>query len=284
MRVLITGLNGFTGRYVQQELQGHGHEVVGLAVDLTNPEAVAKEVQNLRPEGVIHLAGVSFVGHDDINALYRVNLIGTRNLLDALNEHASNVQCVLLASSANIYGNATEGVIVESTIPAPANDYAVSKLAMEYMARLWFDRLPIVITRPFNYTGVGQSDSFLLPKIVGHFKRNERQIELGNLDVFRDFCDVRAVANAYRRLVEVYPTGQTVNVCSGRSHSLREVIEMVEAVAGYQIEVKVNPSFVRANEVRSLLGSADRLRNVIGAWDSPSLCETLEWMYRSASL
>jgi nucleoside-diphosphate-sugar epimerase len=281
MRILVTGLNGFTGYYVKQELETHGHQVVGLTADLSNPDAVAKDVQNLRPEGVIHLAAISFVGHGDANAFYQVNLMGTRNLLDVLAKHADNIRCVLLASSANIYGNATEGIIRESASPAPANDYAVSKLAMEYMAHLWLGQLPIVITRPFNYTGVGQSDSFLLPKIVGHFKRGERQIELGNLDVFRDFCDVRSVANACRRLVEKCPAGQTVNVCSGRGHSLREVIEMMEAVAGYRIEINVNPSFVRANEVRSLLGSAERLRNIIGEWDSPPLRETLEWMYRS---
>ncbi len=280
MRVLVTGLNGFTGRYVKQELLAHGHEVVGLTVDLTHSAAVAQEIDVLRPEGVIHLAGISFVGNGDANVFYQVHLMGTRNLLEALANHADNIHCVLLASSANIYGNATEGVIAESAPPSPTNDYAVSKLAMEYMARLWLARLPIVISRPFNYTGVGQTDTFLLPKIVAHFQRGEREIELGNLDVFRDFCDVRAVANAYRRLVEAHPTGQTVNVCSGRSHSLREVIGMVEAIAGYEIEVKVNSAFVRAHEVRSLLGSAERLRSIIGEWDSPPLHETLEWMYR----
>lgn len=281
MRVLVTGLDGFTGHYVQRELEQHDHEVVGLKADLTNPEAVKQDVQSLRPEAVIHLAAISFVGHGDANAFYRVNLMGTRNLLEAVATAARNVECVLLAGSANVYGNSTEGVLNESALLNPANDYAVSKLAMEHMARLWFDRLPIVITRPFNYTGVGQSDTFLLPKIVGHFQRGAKQIELGNLDVFRDFSDVRAVANAYRRLVQACPAGDTVNVCSGRSHSLREVIEIVGKIAGDDIEVKVNPSFVRAHEVRSLLGSAARLRSIIGEWDSPPLRETLEWMYRS---
>ncbi len=281
MRVLVTGLDGFTGHYVQRELEEHNHDVVGLKADLTNPEAVMKDVQSLQPEAVIHLAAISFVGHGDANAFYRVNLMGTRNLLEAVATQAHNVECVLLASSANVYGNSTEGVLHESALPNPANDYAVSKLAMEYMARLWFDRLPIVITRPFNYTGVGQSDTFLLPKIVRHFQRKATLIELGNLDVFRDFSDVRAVANAYRRLVQACPVGETINVCSGRTHSLREVLTMVEEIAGYDIEVKVNPSFVRAHEVRSLQGSAERLRSIIGEWDTPPLRATLEWMYRS---
>ncbi|WP_137984288.1 GDP-mannose 4,6-dehydratase, partial [Pseudomonas viridiflava] len=91
---------------------------------------------------------------------------------------------------------------------------------------LWHARLPLVITRPFNYTGVGQAENFLLPKIVSHFTQRESTIELGNLDVWRDFSDVRAVTSAYRGLLEARPLGKTLNVCSGVTHSLREVIEM----------------------------------------------------------
>jgi nucleoside-diphosphate-sugar epimerase len=291
-RALVTGLTGFTGRYVADELVAAGFEVHGIGerpsdlprytqVDLTDRNGLHALVAEVAPQAVLHLAGMAFVAHDNAEAFYRVNTVGTRNLLEALASEAPNVDCVLLASSANVYGNATEGVLTESTPFNPANDYAVSKVAMEYMARLWCDKLPVVITRPFNYTGVGQSDAFLLPKIVGHFQRGARQIELGNLDVFRDFCDVRAVANAYRRLLQSCPAGEVVNVCSGRSQSLREVLAMVGNIAGYDIAVKVNPAFVRANEVRSLLGSAEHLRSIIGEWDMPPLSETLAWMYRA---
>lgn len=291
-RALVTGLTGFTGHFVATELVAAGFDVYGIGerpctlprytqVSLTDRDSLHALMAEVCPHVVLHLAGLASVASNNAAAFYSVNTVGTRNLLEALATQTPNVECVLLASSANVYGNSTGGVLDESALLNPANDYAVSKLAMEYMARLWFDRLPIVITRPFNYTGVGQSDTFLLPKIVGHFQRGERQIELGNLDVFRDFSDVRAVANAYRRLAQVYPAGETVNVCSGRSHSLHEVIEMVAAIAGYDIEIKINPAFVRAHEVRSLLGSAERLRNIIGEWDTPPLRETLEWMYRS---
>src|SRR3546814_9151234 len=101
---------------------------------------------------------------------------------------------------------------------------------MEYMARLWFDKLPIVIARPFNYTGIGQSDAFLLPKIVGHFHRGSTRIELGNLVVFRDFSDVRAFADPYCRLAQLFPVGRTVNVCSGTIPSLRDLIDMFQAI------------------------------------------------------
>ena len=97
-------------------------------------------IAELQPEAVLHLAAIAFVGHGDANAFYEVNLLGTRNLLAALAALEKRPDCVLLASSANVYGNASEGMLEESTPPRPANDYAVSKLAIEYMARLWLDQ------------------------------------------------------------------------------------------------------------------------------------------------
>lgn len=278
MKVLITGQNGFTGRYLRAELAAHGHDVVGLQSDLTDATGLAEEMQRVQPDWVAHLAGIAFVGHGEANDFYRVNLIGTRNLLAALADCGKRPACVLLASSANVYGNSTAGVLREDAPPNPANDYAVSKLAMEHMARLWLDRLPIVIARPFNYTGVGQSESFLLPKIVAHFKRRAEMIELGNLDVWRDFSDVRAVVQAYRRLLEISPAGETVNVCSGRTYSLREVLTLCERLTGHVMAVRVNPAFVRANEVRSLCGDPSHLRALIGNWDTQPLEDTLGWM------
>ncbi|HHW62987.1 MAG TPA: NAD-dependent epimerase/dehydratase family protein [Rhodocyclaceae bacterium] len=289
-RALITGIKGFTGQYVTAELEQHGWAVWGIGshdesedaryrrVDLADTAGLRAVIAEVQPDAVVHLAAIAYVGHGDADAFYMVNLIGTRNLLSALASSNKKPECVLLASSANVYGNATEGVLSETSPPNPANDYAVSKLAMEYMARLWMDKLPIVIARPFNYTGVGQTESFLLPKIVGHFRRGAEVIELGNLDVWRDFSDVRAVAQAYRRLLEVCPAGETVNVCSGKAHSLREVIAMAESVSGRSIQVQVNPAFVRASEVKTLCGDATKLRSVIGEWATPPLEDTLRWM------
>lgn len=289
-RALITGIKGFTGQYLADELEQQGWDVWGLGshpdvddaqyrcVDLADASGLEAAMSEIRPDAVVHLAAIAFVGHGKPDAFYQVNLIGTRNLLAALAACEKTPECVLLASSANVYGNTTEGILDESTPPNPANDYAVSKLAMEYMARLWMDKLPIVIARPFNYTGVGQAESFLLPKIVAHFRRKADVIELGNLDVWRDFSDVRAVAIAYRRLLETRPVGQTLNVCSGSLHSLREVIDMTARLSGHTLEVKVNPAFVRNNEVRTLRGDAGRLRARIGTWNTPALEDTLRWM------
>lgn len=232
---------------------------------------------------VFHLAAISFVAHGDAETIYRTNVAGTRNLLQALAEGDAPPRAVLLASSANIYGNAGADPIGEQVRPLPENDYAVSKLAMEYMARLWAARLPITIVRPFNYTGVGQSDHFLIPKLVAHFRRRAAKIELGNLDIARDFSDVRSVAVAYRKLIDVAEPGQTFNVCSGRAYTLGELIGMLQTIAGYEIEVETNPCFVRPNEVRRLVGDNARLQATVGELSAIPLFDTLCWMYRAGN-
>lgn len=293
-RALITGLRGFTGRYLAAELTSAGYEVYGIdrgapdatpgiaSVDLCDRQGLIAAVSEIRPDVVAHLAAIAFVAHGDAEAMYRINIVGTRNLLEAVSACPSAPRAVLLASSANVYGNAEGEFLSEETPTVPANDYGVSKLAMEHMAALWRPRLPITIVRPFNYTGVGQHLNFLLPKIVSHFARRCPGIELGNLDVARDFSDVRDVAGMYRRLLQAAPAGETLNVCSSQVYSLAQVLDMMAEIAGYRIDVTVNPAFVRASEVKRLSGSAARLHGIIGDVPRIDLSSTLRWMYEAA--
>ena len=293
-RVLVTGLQGFTGLHLAAELEAHGYEVWGLGdIDPTRPRSVKAnllDIESLRaavlaaqPQYVVHLAGVAFVGHGQPKAFYDVNLVGTRNLLEALEPLAAQLKCVLLASSANVYGNLQGGLLSEANPVNPANDYAVSKLAMEYMAKLWLPRVPVVMARPFNYTGVGQSESFLIPKIVSHFVHKRPTIELGNMDVWREFNDVRDIAFAYRKLIEAAPIGEIVNVCSSNLVSLKEALALATELTGHLIEPKVNPLFVRSNEVLKLGGDATQLRRFIPDWQPRRLRETLAWMLSEAT-
>lgn len=282
-RILLTGASGFTGRYVFAALRNAGYQVHTLhrdsaGVDLNDAVAVRDAVADVCPVKVIHLAAIAFVAHGDAEEIYRVNVLGTRNLLAALSKLPSPPSHVILASSANIYGN-TEGVLTEDTLPAPQNDYAVSKLSMEYAARLWSDKLPITIVRPFNYTGVGQSEKYLIPKIVSHFRRREDVIELGNLDVSRDFYDVRLVSDAYCRMLASKNAVGTFNVCSGEAHTLRSIIQLMTRISGHELELRVNPAFVRENEVRSLVGSHAKFVRTFGAIPDFNLENTLRWMY-----
>ena len=295
-KVLITGITGFTGRYMAEEFAAHGYDVHGLSYrqpqgelpvgvsaihrcSLNDSEMLRDLLAEIRPAYVVHLAAVSFVAHTDADAIYNANLLGTRHLLEALRTVATDLEGVLLASSANVYGNATEGVLDESALLAPANDYAVSKAAMEYLARLYYGRLPIIITRPFNYTGIGQAEQFLIPKIVSHIRRRADVVELGNLDIARDFCDVRQVVQAYRRLLET-PTsiGETVNICSGSAYTLQYVLEQAATISGHHLEVRVNPAFVRSADVKKLFGCRAKLNSLIGELPKIELRDTLRWM------
>ena len=278
MRVLITGINGFTGKYLKKELENHGHTVFGLQCDITDPIAVGSEIEKLKPEAVAHLASISYVAHYSINSIYQVNLIGTHNLFQALAHYAPQVRSVLLASSANVYGNRSQDILTEDTAPAPLNDYAVSKYAMELMAHLWFDQLPVFLVRPFNYTGIGQDKKFLIPKIVTHFQQKQSIISLGNLEVWREFGDVRVIVDAYRKLLESSPKGRTINVCTGCTYSLFEVILICEKITGHKISINVDPGMMRLNEVRVLRGDNSCLKSLIGDLEAYGLEDTLRWM------
>ena len=278
MNILLTGAAGFTGRFFQAQALAAGHTVLPLQGDLTDKAAVAAQVAAMQPDAVVHLAAISFVGHADDTAFYAVNVLGTMNLLAAVAALPVRPRCVLLASSANIYGNCDASPIAESQPSAPVNHYAMSKLAMEHMALTYADRLPIVITRPFNYTGPGQAPQFLIPKLVSHFARKAERIELGNLHVEREFNDVRMVCDVYLRLLLTGVPGQAYNVCSGRPYTLQHVISMLEQITGHSMQVDVNPAFVRANEVHRLCGSTNKLMSAVGELPVYELHQTLRWM------
>jgi GDP-6-deoxy-D-talose 4-dehydrogenase len=263
LKIFLTGAEGFTGRYFTDRASAAGHEVIPMQANLTNRDALTREVLSVEPEVVVHLAAISFVGHTDISAFYAVNVVGTTNLLEALTRLPSVPHRVLLASSANIYGNSDQSPLAETQPPAPVNHYAMSKLAMDYMARTFADRLNLVIARPFNYTGHGQDINFVIPKLAKHFAERASSISLGNLDVEREFNDVQMVCDAYLCLMKYGLAGEAYNVCSGQPHTLREVITCFEKITNHRIDVEVDPAFVRKNEVHRLCGSPDKLNALL---------------------
>lgn len=291
----VTGARGFTGRYLVPLLNQQGYDVHGLVrpdesapqgddahwhtSDLGDFDSLRAAVAQARPDVVVHLAGIAFVGHTDAAEIYQSNLLGTRNLLQSILAAGANPRSVLLASSANVYGNQQGGALSEDAPLQPINEYGISKAAMEMVARLFMDRMPITIARPFNYTGVGQSTDFVVPKIVDHSRRRTGAIQLGNIDVERDFSDVRGVCSIYARLLETpEAAGKIVNICSGRPHSMRAVLGLVEELTGHRMIVEHNPALMRANEVLRLYGDKSRLEQLLGPMTVPNLHETLSWM------
>lgn len=288
--VLVTGIAGFTGAWMRRSLEGAGFRVIGTTLHDPGPDDRVLDIESLaackvlagelKPDYVIHLAAISSVQSDPAR-LYAANIVGTVNLLESLAALPDPPRKVILASSANVYGH-REGIrIREDEHPRPVNHYAMSKLAVEFMAATFHARLPIVITRPFNYTGVGQTVDFLVPKIVSHFAERKSFIELGNTDVERDFSDVETVVDIYRRLLTSPLRSSVVNICTGIPTSLAAIIAMMEDIAGYRIDVRVNPAFVRSNDIKTLTGDPAALYEAIGPLEPVPMRVTLEKMYRA---
>lgn len=289
-RVLVTGAGGFTGCHLVNVLRQNGSKVLELksssakgndqvSVDLLDKSKLFKVVSDFQPDVVFHLAAISFVGHSNPLDFYNVNVIGTENLLESLVNINNPLLKVLVASSANVYGQQNVDVISESNVCEPVNHYAISKLAMESITALYYSKLSIIITRPFNYTGLGQDSNFIIPKLVSHFAKRASSIEMGNVDVERDFSSVQLITEAYIKLVTSSYKSGIVNVCSGRSVAIRELIDFLNNLAGYKMEIKVNPKFVRKNDIQRITGDNTKLKSIVGEVVCPDIFDEVKQMY-----
>ena len=289
MNILITGIDGFTGKHLEKFLLNKGYQVYGTVIeapveknhfkcDIRNRPEVDLVIRAVKPDYVFHLAAISFVGELNKSLIYDVNVLGTQNILDALLDAAISPKKILIASSAAVYGNQDEQVLDESMCPKPVNHYGYSKLAMEHLVATYFERLNILVIRPFNYTGPGHSDKFVIPKIVSHFAAGKKSIDLGNLDVAREFNDVRFVIDIYHNLMKCDKVSDIVNLCSGNAVKLKDVIVYLEDLCGYKIEVKVNADFVRKNEIAILIGSTKKLHEYTRVDNIFTIFDTLKLM------
>jgi len=289
-RLLVTGASGFTGRHLVSAASERGIECIALShsrqevaqgatrqlvADLSNAEELAAAVRSAAPDFLIHLAAVSFVAHGDIGEIYRTNVEGTVNLLTAVASAKPDITRIIVASSANVYGNADKLPITEATPARPVNHYANSKLAMESACKFFID-LPLTITRPFNYTGLGQPEHFIVPKVVAAFRDKRESINLGNTSVERDFSDVRDVVQWYLKLLEA-DTG-TYNLCSGQARSIDSIIAYLTEKSGHQLAIHVDSGLLRSAEIQKSYGSPAKLHQAIGPYDHLEFSRTLDWM------
>lgn len=299
MRVLVTGADGFVGRYMTAELADAGHEPVAavhkesdldlaaVTFDVRDSEAVAKALAEVQPDGVVHLAGQASpaLSWKDPTSTYEVNVIGASNVLEALPDGAR----AILVGSAQVYGEAYPGRPFKETDPIrPPTPYAVSKAAQEWMGLMYHAErgAQVCMTRSFNHIGPSQSDAYVVGRFAAELAelaaRGGGELEVGRLDAVRDFLDVRDVVRAYRMLLEEGEPGEVYNVCSGKGIEIEAVLEEMIRSASLEGKVTVTQSHeTRPGDPSKLIGDNARIRGAVG-WDATipldeSLEQILEW-------
>jgi GDP-4-dehydro-6-deoxy-D-mannose reductase len=226
------------------------------------------------PDAVIHLAGQTFVpeAFRDPARTLNINLLGTLNLLQALKARGFN-GTFLYVSSGDVYGQVSEAdlPITELQPPCPRNPYAVSKLSAEFLSLQWglSENWPVLVARPFNHIGTGQKDSFVIASAARQINRIKQglqapQLEVGDIDVTRDFLDVGDVVSAYLALLEKGTPGQVYNICSGREQSIRSLIEQLGDLAQVDMQLIQDPARLRRADQRRVCGSHARLAQTTG--------------------
>lgn len=284
MRILVTGSSGFAGCHLVRDLISRQWTVAGMdlsavgglpgadyfQVDARDSEAVAGVVRAFQPEAVIHLCGMAFVpdGWDKMEDLFAVNLTGTINVLQSCRRHAPGAK-VLVISSAEVYGARKNDSPVDESAPLhPANPYAVSKSAAEQIALAYAEHysLAVVVARPGNHIGPGQSRRFVLSAFAAQLKaiaagKCPPILKVGNLDSRRDFTDVRDVVRAYRLLIEKGMPSHAYNIASGREISIRAALEQLCLLAGVCPRIEVDEARFRASDPRPLLDTSKITRH-----------------------
>ena len=287
MRSLITGGRGFVGQWLASHLRELGDDVVSIdrEIEITDAVALLAAFTDAAPEAIYHLAALTHVGQswDEPLRVLEVNVIGTGALLAAARQCGSEPR-VLVTSSAEVYGAVTDPGLLplrEDSPTAPLTPYAASKLAAEAVAaqaHLGHGQ-HVIIVRPFNHIGPGQTPNFAVPALARRIVAAERSgagtIPVGNLSARRDFTDVRDVVRAYRLLIESGHPGAVYNVCSGRDISIREIADGLLGLAGTSLEFETDPSLVRPVEVPVLRGDPGRLADATGWAPAVPLEQTL---------
>lgn len=288
-QLLLTGANGFVGGHLQAFLAQRSHGDWNLLqpgrFDLLQQQSLDSALQQNCPDAVIHLAGQTFVPEafrDPAHTL-QVNLLGTLNLLQALKRRGFN-GTFLYVSSGDVYGQVAENdlPVVESLAPHPRNPYAVSKVAAELLCQQWSYTEPwrIIVARPFNHIGAGQGDSFVISNMARQIARvrlglQPPCLEVGDIDVTRDFLDVQDVIEAYLLLLDKGRNGEIYNVCSGQERRVRDLISEMAELAGVAVELVQDSARMRRAEQRRVVGSAEKLQKETGWKPGVNITETL---------
>ena len=275
-RLLVTGRSGFVGEALSQLLAHtvHGQRWaladIAADLDLRDPLATTRMIETVLPDAVIHLAAQSAVPESfrDPETTLQINVVGTLHLLQALDSVGFKGR-LLYVGTGDVYGLVPESElpVAETRVPHPRNPYAVSKLAAEALCWQWYASkgIDVVLARPFNHIGAGQSDRFAVSDFahqVAAVKLGRRPpvIRVGNLDVTRDFTDVGDVIEAYLALLERGEAGEVYNVCSGTEHSLRSLLEQLIVLGNVEAQIETETARMRRAEQPRMYGDATKIR------------------------
>lgn len=307
VRVLITGITGFVGSHLTEYLAENRPDVEIFGVrrwrsqtadtepvlrgarlidgDLLDQPSMMRALQACRPAAIFHLAASSSVAsswNTPIEML-QVNVMGTLHLLESMRQLDLDAP-VVLAGSAECYGlvDPAELPITEAQPFRPVSPYAVSKAAVDLLGFQYFQtfRLRTVRLRLFNHGGPRQSDRFVISAFARQLAEIEAgvrppRVEVGNLEVRRDFVDVRDAARAYWLAASAGEAGEAYNVATGRSRSIRDVLDLLLSMSDSAVEVVLDPGRLRPAEVPVLEGDSSKFAAATGWRPAVPLEETL---------
>lgn len=286
MKALVVGANGFVGRHLVSHLISQGDEVsttvMGALIpglekschqlDITDYGATGNVIRDVAPDVVYHLAAIAFVPEAESNfdQTLRINVGGASNVVRHCHLLDRGIKVVLI-SSAEVYGQIAPSdlPIRETTVLRPANNYSLSKQMAELVAERYNRQKSVstVTVRPFNHIGPGQDPRFVVSSFAQQLALIARGkappvLSVGNLEARRDFSDVRDVVRAYRLIAQ---KGSGVfNIGSGRSRSIKEILDLLIQISGLAVEVRQDPARMRGPEVADLFGSIDKAEAEVG--------------------
>lgn len=283
MSILLTGAYGFVGSYMQKSI---ALTPLPMEINISSFDEVHHYLRKHTPESVMHLAAQSDVGlsFKKPRTTYDVNFNGTFNILESLKENGFKGR-FLYISSGDVYGilNNDSLPATENSYLFPRNPYAVSKVAAEALCYQYShtDNFHTIIARPFNHIGPGQSEAFVVSNFAKQIveiklELKEPVLDVGDIDVTRDFTDVRDVVEAYKLLLEKGGKGEIYNVCSGREISIRTIIEYLASIASVKVELRQDPERMRPSENRRIFGDNSKIKQTTGWEPKITLEQSLE--------
>jgi len=316
-KILVTGFSGFVGKHLMNHLNEKKMKSEILGIDLNKPEykynyseclntkfekidlldsiKLRKLIYLFQPNYIIHLASYSSVGLSWKNPSlsFKNNMNIFLNMMEIIREVSPKCRILSIGSSEE-YGNVKEDKLPlkEEYSLNPVSPYAVARVSQEQLSKVYCDGygLDVVMTRSFNHVGVGQKDIFVISSFVKQLVeikkgiKKEQKLVTGDITIVRDFLDVRDVVDAYFRLLINGKKGEVYNVCSGIGVSLREVIEMICRILDIHVEIEIDPSRVRPNDNRVIVGSNEKLKKAMG-WEpkiplKESLKDIIDYWHR----